>query len=319
MNPKLSVIVPIYNALPYLKTCFDSISSQEYEPLEVILVDDGSTDGSGAFCDEYALRDTRFKVLHKVNGGQSSARNLGLDYATGEYITFVDSDDALLNQPYSYLMNVIAEYQSDIVSMKYHASKESVHSIQSSMVKERVQRYSSEELFSGLCRQTISDGPWDKIYRKELFERVRFQTGVLNEDFLLLINLSLIGATITCTDYLGYYYYLHTGSTSNSGFKKNMIDALYNADYAYMHAQNESCKRAATNYLLHKILMFLVNMPNQYIREQNEHYLFAMKRLKEIDVHKSNRPKRDKLILKSFQLLPGLTRMICGFYLSKHR
>lgn len=316
MNPKLSVIVPVYNTLPYLQTCFDSIKRQKYEPLEVIIVDDGSTDGSAKFCDEYALTDTRFRVIHKENGGQSSARNLGLDNASGDYITFVDSDDALINQPYLYLMKSISGYRSDIICMKCHASKEPFHDLQNSLKTDDVQKLSSEEFFCGLCHQTISDGPWDKIYKKSLFDTVHFQDGVLNEDFLLLINLSLLGATMACTDYVGYYYYLRTGSTSNSGFKKNMIDALYNADYAYSNAPTEACKKAAEGYLLHRILMFLVNMPNGYIKEGNKDYLFAMQRLKEINLSDSDRSKRDKLILRCFLRFPAFSRRVCGWYLS---
>lgn len=94
-KPVISVIVPIYNAKKYLRTCIDSILSQTYEDFELLLINDGSTDGCNVICDEYALKDTRVKVFHKKNGGVSSARNLGLDNACGEWITFVDSDDYL--------------------------------------------------------------------------------------------------------------------------------------------------------------------------------------------------------------------------------
>ena len=101
---KISVIVPIYNTEKYLKRCFDSILSSTYENLEVILVDDGSPDNSGKICDEYAARDSRIRVIHKKNGGLSSARNAGLDIATGDYVTFVDSDDYIASDIYEKLV-----------------------------------------------------------------------------------------------------------------------------------------------------------------------------------------------------------------------
>ena len=105
MNSLISVIVPVYNVEDYLDRCIESIINQTYKNLEIILVDDGSTDSSGKKCDEYALRDGRIKVFHKENGGVSSARNMGLDIATGDYIGFVDSDDLLEHNMYEMLLN----------------------------------------------------------------------------------------------------------------------------------------------------------------------------------------------------------------------
>ena len=101
MNPVLSIIVPIYNVRPYLCECLDSILSQPFCDYELILVDDGSTDGSGAICDDYATKDQRIIVIHKDNGGLSSARNAGLDAIKGKYVSFIDSDDYLLGDYYS--------------------------------------------------------------------------------------------------------------------------------------------------------------------------------------------------------------------------
>ena len=93
MTPKISVIVPVYNTEKYLRRCIDSVLAQTYQDFELLLIDDGSKDSSGAICDEYAAKDARVRVFHKENGGVSSARNLGLDNARGEWVTFVDSDD----------------------------------------------------------------------------------------------------------------------------------------------------------------------------------------------------------------------------------
>ena len=95
MNPSISIIVPVYNSEKTLNRCVDSILSQTFQDWELLLIDDGSTDRSGKLCDEYALKDQRIKVFHKKNGGVSSARNIGLDHAKGEWITFIDSDDEI--------------------------------------------------------------------------------------------------------------------------------------------------------------------------------------------------------------------------------
>lgn len=114
-SQKLSVIVPVYKVEEFLAKCVDSILRQSYKNLEVILVDDGSPDKCPAICDEYSQKDSRIKVIHKLNGGLCSARNAGLDMATGEYVTFVDSDDWLEEDAYSCMMEQCIENQCDII------------------------------------------------------------------------------------------------------------------------------------------------------------------------------------------------------------
>ena len=105
--PLISVIIPVYNVQDYLARCLDSILAQTYQNLEIILVNDGSKDNSGAICDEYAARDDRVQVIHKENGGLSTARNAGLDLAAGEYLSFIDSDDWIASDAYEHLMNLV--------------------------------------------------------------------------------------------------------------------------------------------------------------------------------------------------------------------
>src|SRR5690606_27273688 len=105
MMPKVSVIIPVYNAEKYLRECIDSVLAQTFDDFELLLINDGSTDGSGKICDEYAQKDARVKVFHKENGGVSSARNLGLDNAKGEWITFIDSDD-WIGENYFYCLTL---------------------------------------------------------------------------------------------------------------------------------------------------------------------------------------------------------------------
>ena len=110
MNPEISIIVPVYNVEKYLKRCIDSILNQSFTDFELILVDDGSTDNSGEIIDEYAIKDERIKVIHKENGGLSSARNVGIEYSKGNYIAFVDSDDYINKNMYKILYKNAIKY-----------------------------------------------------------------------------------------------------------------------------------------------------------------------------------------------------------------
>ena len=125
-NPMISIIVPVYNTRQYLSNCIESILSQNFSNYELLLIDDGSKDGSGAICDEYAKKDTRIRVFHKENGGVSSARNLGLDHASGEWIYFVDSDDQVLPGGLQTMVDFISD-DVDIVLGGYKRYDESGH------------------------------------------------------------------------------------------------------------------------------------------------------------------------------------------------
>lgn len=116
----ISVMVPVYNVAPYITNCLESLIHQTYTNLEIILVDDGSTDNSLEICQEYAKKDKRIKVIHKENGGLSTARNAGLDVATGDYYSFVDSDDYISTRFYEIMLNVALEHSADIVECDYN-------------------------------------------------------------------------------------------------------------------------------------------------------------------------------------------------------
>ncbi len=130
MMPKISVIISIYNAEKYIGECIESIISQKYRDFEVILVDDGSKDGSGIICDRYVAEDSRFKVIHQENRGISAARNAGLEKARGEYITFVDSDDCLAKDMFDQWMKAAVKYDADIVKCLATKDKASLDIVQ---------------------------------------------------------------------------------------------------------------------------------------------------------------------------------------------
>lgn len=172
----ISVIVPVYNVEPYLRKCLDSILAQTYRDLEILVIDDGSTDGSGEICDEYVEKDERIKVFHTENRGLSAARNLGIDNANGEWIGFVDSDDWVEQDfckiPYEYALS----YQADIVIFRFHIiGKKNQKWVFKPGVK-------TKEETLRLIHEEASIVVWNKMFRSCLFNRVRFPEGKLYED-----------------------------------------------------------------------------------------------------------------------------------------
>lgn len=171
----ISVIVPIYNVSRYLSECMDSILSQSYGTLEVILIDDGSTDKSGRICDEYAQMDSRIKVIHQPNYGAAAAKNAGLQAATGEYLSFVDSDDFLEPGAYSHMVQLLQEHRADVVQCSYRdVFKDHTTEHLLSQQKNVLDAASFLALFTKDWTCALL---WDKLYKRSLFDGIFFETG----------------------------------------------------------------------------------------------------------------------------------------------
>lgn len=183
MNNKLiSVIVPVYNVEHYLNRCVDSILAQTYSDLEILLVDDGSTDSSGAICDAYARQDARVQVIHKKNGGLSDARNCGIEYAKGRYFCFVDSDDGIAPQMIEVLYRNLLNAGADVsaVALKCFSTEE-LPAVEDALKK--VQYMTRKEaLRSILQSEELGDFAVNKLYKRELFENVCYPLGRMMED-----------------------------------------------------------------------------------------------------------------------------------------
>ena len=178
--PVISVIVPVYNAEKYLRECLDSIVNQTYKNIEIILVDDGSTDGSGAICDEYADKDVRIKVYHIPNGGVSNARNLGIDNANGEYLMFVDSDDEVSRDCIEKLYCAIEYKEQDLVIGNFcdvYENRKIIQHENLSIIGNLQDDYANIRI--------LLQGPWGKLYRSEILKKnkIRFRVDIsLTED-----------------------------------------------------------------------------------------------------------------------------------------
>ena len=190
MNDKISVIVPVYKVEKYLNRCVQSIAAQTYENLEIILVEDGTRDGCGAICDAYAAKDPRVRVIHKENGGLSSARNAGMDIARGEYFGFVDSDDWIEPETYETLLNLAEKYNADLVSGSRYDVAEPTGERTLGLHHKKEECISAMEM---LGRVFVWDGcdsaAWDKLYRRHLFADIRYPLGMYSEDIAIFYKL----------------------------------------------------------------------------------------------------------------------------------
>ena len=175
MSGTISVIIPIYKVERYLRECLDSVVNQSYRDLEILLIDDGSPDGCGAICDEYAAGDTRIRVIHQKNGGAANAKNTGLRAATGEYLAFLDGDDYLETDAYERMLKELTASGADVVQCSFrdvyvNKTKDCV------MVPNR-REYSTVEYLRRYTRDWTCGLLWDKLYRRSLFDGVFFEEG----------------------------------------------------------------------------------------------------------------------------------------------
>lgn len=226
MNFKISIIVPVYKVEKYLNKCIDSILNQSYKNIEVILVDDGSPDNCGKICDEYLLKDNRIRVIHKENGGLSSARNAGLDIATGDYIGFVDSDDWIEPKMYETLIENVIKYNAQIsvggvVDLLEEGNKyTSIKSTFDGNIK--IQCLNKEDAMKKFFLGSWS--AWDKIYKREVHEKIRFPEGEINEDEAIAMQILDNCEKIVYTNEVFYNYIKRSDSITTSEFSEKKLD-----------------------------------------------------------------------------------------------
>lgn len=252
----ISVIVPVYNVLEYLDRCISSIVCQSYENLEIILVDDGSTDGSGDICDSWGRRDPRIKVIHKVNGGLSDARNAGIDVASGEYISFIDSDDFVLKDYFQYLYDLIVSVNADMSVCQVINVDESDKTIhEPGLTVDKVIRGNTQCMDAFLSDASIDTTAWRKLYRKSLFSdsAIRYPVGRYHEDVFTTYKL-VARCEVIIVGHRGLYAYRQrVGSIINSTFSPKHFDAVYGniERYEFISNRYPELKSKASRGLIH--------------------------------------------------------------------
>ena len=247
---KVSVIVPVYNVEKYLKRCIESVLNQSYDNIELILVDDGSTDTSGAMCDYYRDTDSRVKVIHKENGGVSSARNVALDIAIGDYLMFLDSDDALDLDAIEYCVQSTENAKWDIVLYGFHMYSESAGSVffQKNTVYQKEEISTKEQLnqhFSEYYRKGYLNFITDKIIRSSIVKNHKIQFNgafdIGGEDGLFMLDVASYLSCIKVTSRAFYQYYRRANESITQIFRPEKFDRYYDRVkylYGFMIEQN---------------------------------------------------------------------------------
>lgn len=227
LKPLVSIIIPVYKVEKYLNRCIESVISQTYKNIELILVDDGSPDKCGAICDEYKNRYTFIKVLHQKNQGQASARNNGVQISIGEFIVFVDSDDFIPEDSIEYLLSLQKEFNADIAigGMRYVYEGKSISSKSNKIIKEIVLN-NVEALKRMNYLKGFGATPWAKLYRRDLVEKHPFPEGRLYEDLATLYKIVGDCKIVAFSNKIVYYWLQREGSTMRSEFNKKQLFAL---------------------------------------------------------------------------------------------
>ena len=226
---EISIIVPVYNVEKYLENCIESILNQTFKDFELILVDDGSTDNSGKICDIYEKKDSRIKVIHKNNGGLSSARNAGIDIAGSKYIGFVDSDDSIHPKMYEILYDLQQIYDVDISMCSFKKIYENIDVRNKYVEKLQITEMDNIKAINNLYNSDIRLDlivAWNKLYKKELFNNIRFELGRLHEDEFIIHKILYKSKRLVHINRELYYYLQREGSIMSNISLNSRIDYI---------------------------------------------------------------------------------------------
>lgn len=278
-QPLISVIVPVYNVKEYLPRCLESLRRQTYENLELLLVDDGSTDGSGELCDRFAEEDARIRVFHKENGGSSSARNLGIEQAEGAYLGFVDSDDYVDREMYALLYAAIEMYHVKAAQI----GRDEIDPQGNRLPDICVPPEKPECIPPGVFLRELLLHRGDcsfctKLIAREILQEKRFPEGMLNEDFHLLVqSLRAIGP-IASLPQQTYHVFYRVGSNSRKegkeSFSRVYADNVANADMAAALVEKEypELSETAFRFGIYQRLDYLLHIPISQMNGGNAAY-----------------------------------------------
>lgn len=276
---RISVIIPVYNSVRFINSCLESIINQTYKNLEIIIVDDGSTDGSDRVCNEWLKKDKRIIVIHQQNQGVSVARNHGLEYATGEYISFVDSDDTLESDMYEILMDAMFCYRAEITHCGYKRVNEQGDILKivngSHIILEQDSKEAIDCMLSG---QYFVGSLWNKLYSKSTLKNIRFCEELKNNEDILFNFLVFQNAKkIVFIDEPKYNYYEHDSSACNQLNKEKQIRDSEHATTL----MTQQCKEKSIYKIVVKCFFYTKLDLYRYLIMYSKSNLYEKKDLKE--------------------------------------
>lgn len=272
----ISVIVPVYNVEKYLEECLDSIQNQTFSNIEIILVNDGSSDNSKEICKKYCEQDNRFKLINQTNQGQSVARNTGVAASKGEFIAFVDSDDIILSNYLETLMQYLAA-DVDIVESQFTVSKKKLlaENPKESMI---IFEGDSQKAVKAVSNHTLSVNPVTKLYRRAVVEAVPYLEGIIFEDIYSGVGMLKYTRKIVLLDYVGYYYRQHQSSTMHRTFTPKNLDVFTASDKLIeLYSDREALLPYIGKYLVHVATMHY----QDYIQKGNPYAKVYQQKLAE--------------------------------------
>lgn len=310
-NPLISVIIPVYNVSSYLCQCLDSVVNQTYKNLEIILVDDGSTDDSGKICDKYALNDNRITVIHKGNGGQASARNEAIKNVNGEYILYVDSDDYIEYTHIQNLEQTAMEYNADLVQCVAIKFWNKVNETKVARAKNKAPKKQTYTATTALkeysYQRKFTPSPWCKLIKRELMEDLEFPVGTGFEDMAIIYKIIGRAHMIVYLPEISYYYRQRNNSTMRTKFSDKKVDRIRIAQ-SYMEYIKKSYPTvivpAYTRYSLAQ-LQLLMELP--FDKKYRNLKVTAYKNLKKsraVMLHDTESPVRLKVMVAASYLGP---------------
>lgn len=285
--PLITVIIPVYNVMAYLPKCVHSVTAQTYRNLEILLVDDGSTDGTGQLCDELAGEDPRIRVYHKENGGSSSARNLGLSVMKGEYVGFVDSDDFIEPDMYEKLFTGMKEQGVQIAQIGRNEIDEQGNLLPNICEPpETSEVIEAKDFMRELLMHRGDCSFCTKLFESSLLEGRSFPVGKLNEDFGLLIQmLPQAKGILSLPDY-GYHVFYRIGSNSRraekNDFSRVFWDCVENADMAgeLVAEIYPDLQETALRFGVFQRLEYLLHIPIGQMKRDNLQYREVVRSLR---------------------------------------
>jgi glycosyltransferase involved in cell wall biosynthesis len=321
-KPKVSVIIPVYNVERYLMDCVNSVLGQDYENLEVILVDDGSTDKSGEICDEYADLDSRVKVFHEKNNGAATARNIGLDNATGEYVMFLDSDDFWMDFCLERIIQRFKEKNVEVMFLKCAKVKQDGSLAESKGYDfEYCNRKQLLEYISTQSKVAVS--ACLKVFKRDLFrdKELYFQASLLAEDIDWFFNLVNKANSYTTYDGDFYCYRVVQNSASRSTNEKRIADYLYILNKWSKYASNNVIDHHEKEYYYYMIgyeYEILLSTFYNYSKKIRDKYFDELKSLYWIMQYRNGGRSR---LIKNLNTVIGFNNVcrLLNYYLRKRK
>jgi len=321
--PLVSVIVPVYNVENYIEKCIESIIRQTYKNLEILLIDDGSTDKSSDLCEKYAERDSRIKIFHKENGGLSDARNFGIEHAEGEYLTFIDSDDFVDEDYIEFLYHLIAKgYKLALCSL--HVRFMSNGRVLNKGNGEEI-IISGKQCIEMMCyHDEVDTAAYAKLIHKSLFQSVRFPKGKIFEDIGTMYLVFDQCDEVICSFFPKYNYIIRNGSIVTSGYTPQKLELITMTDEMTDYVENKypDLKRAALRrrgYARFSTLNLMFDVSEASDIEIRKEIIRYLKQISNDVTSNPKTPNRDKIAYYSLKCGFPLYRFLWKLYIKNQR